>query len=132
MREGLDFWLRVGKTFPLPFWGIFMAGGEGQGGSAASADSGIWQVHARALTIPISPTSADAALEEAVVDVLDHRPLERVPSCQFTVELVGSCATLVTERIAQGPPGVLDRTTAALLHGEARPCHPARGSAPLR
>ncbi|XP_066842060.1 exopolyphosphatase PRUNE1 [Anser cygnoides] len=61
--------------------------------------------------------SADAALEEAVVDVLDHRPLERVPSCQFTVELVGSCATLVTERIAQGPPGVLDRTTAALLHG---------------
>ncbi|NXL86118.1 PRUN1 Exopolyphosphatase, partial [Alectura lathami] len=63
--------------------------------------------------------SADAALEEAVVDVLDHRPLERerAPSCQLTVELVGSCATLVTERIAQGPPGVLDRTTAALLHG---------------
>ncbi|XP_035426533.1 exopolyphosphatase PRUNE1 isoform X2 [Cygnus atratus] len=61
--------------------------------------------------------STDAALEEAIVDVLDHRPLERVPSCQFTVELVGSCATLVTERIAQGPPGVLDRTTAALLHG---------------
>ncbi|NXC40792.1 PRUN1 Exopolyphosphatase, partial [Penelope pileata] len=63
--------------------------------------------------------SADAALEEAVVDVLDHRPLEQewAPSCQLTVELVGSCATLVTERIAQGPPGVLDRTTAALLHG---------------
>uniref|UniRef100_A0A8C9G420 Prune exopolyphosphatase 1 n=1 Tax=Pavo cristatus TaxID=9049 RepID=A0A8C9G420_PAVCR len=63
--------------------------------------------------------SADAALEDAVVDVLDHRPLERewAPSCQLTVELVGSCATLVTERIAQGPPGVLDRTTAALLHG---------------
>ncbi|NXK57249.1 PRUN1 Exopolyphosphatase, partial [Chauna torquata] len=62
--------------------------------------------------------STDAALEEAVVDVLDHRPLERAPSCRLTVELVGSCATLVTERIAQGPPGVLDRTTAALLHGE--------------
>lgn len=63
--------------------------------------------------------STDAALEEAVVDVLDHRPLERewAPSCQLTVELVGSCATLVTERIAQGPPGVLDQTTAALLHG---------------
>ncbi|NXA63857.1 PRUN1 Exopolyphosphatase, partial [Mohoua ochrocephala] len=63
---------------------------------------------------------ADAALEEAVVEVLDHRPLERDrgPPCQVTVEPVGSCATLVTERILQGPPGVLDRTTAALLHGE--------------
>ncbi|KAI1229996.1 hypothetical protein IHE44_0010715, partial [Lamprotornis superbus] len=63
---------------------------------------------------------ADAALEEAVVEVLDHRPLERArgPPCQVTVEPVGSCATLVTERILQGPPGVLDRTTAALLHGE--------------
>ncbi|XP_040474646.1 exopolyphosphatase PRUNE1 isoform X1 [Falco naumanni] len=61
----------------------------------------------------------DAALEEAVVEVLDHRPLERdrAPGCQVTAELVGSCATLVTERIAQGPPGVLDRTTATLLHG---------------
>ncbi|NXD87304.1 PRUN1 Exopolyphosphatase, partial [Halcyon senegalensis] len=62
---------------------------------------------------------ADAALEEAVVEVLDHRPLERdrVPSCRVTAEPVGSCATLVTERIAQGPPGVLDRLTAAMLHG---------------
>ncbi|NWY35863.1 PRUN1 Exopolyphosphatase, partial [Pheucticus melanocephalus] len=62
---------------------------------------------------------ADAALEEAVVEVLDHRPLERArgPPCQVTVEPVGSCATLVTERILQGPPGVLDRTMAALLHG---------------
>ncbi|NXB83143.1 PRUN1 Exopolyphosphatase, partial [Vidua chalybeata] len=63
---------------------------------------------------------ADAALEEAVVEVMDHRPLERDcgPPCRVTVEPVGSCATLVTERILQGPPGVLDRTTAALLHGE--------------
>ncbi|KAM6039552.1 exopolyphosphatase PRUNE1 isoform 2-T2 [Chlamydotis macqueenii] len=62
---------------------------------------------------------ADAALEEAVVEVLDHRPLERdqAPGCQVTAEPVGSCATLVTERIAQGPPGVLDGPTAALLHG---------------
>ncbi|XP_067169532.1 exopolyphosphatase PRUNE1 isoform X1 [Apteryx mantelli] len=62
---------------------------------------------------------ADAALEEAVVEVLDHRPLERdrAPRCRITAELVGSCATLVTERIAQGPPGVLDGLTAALLHG---------------
>ncbi|NXU92734.1 PRUN1 Exopolyphosphatase, partial [Xiphorhynchus elegans] len=63
---------------------------------------------------------ADAALEEAVVEVLDHRPLERErsPPCRVTVEPVGSCATLVTERFAQGPPGLLDGTTAALLHGE--------------
>ncbi|XP_064898905.1 exopolyphosphatase PRUNE1 isoform X1 [Columba livia] len=62
---------------------------------------------------------ADAALEEAVVEVLDHRPLERdrAPGCRVTAEPVGSCATLVTERIAQGPPGVLDGPTAALLHG---------------
>ncbi|NXT81278.1 PRUN1 Exopolyphosphatase, partial [Zapornia atra] len=62
---------------------------------------------------------ADTALEEAVVEVLDHRPLERdrAPGCPVTAEPVGSCATLVTERIAQGPPGVLDRLTAALLHG---------------
>ncbi|XP_002194147.5 exopolyphosphatase PRUNE1 [Taeniopygia guttata] len=62
---------------------------------------------------------ADAALEEAVVEVVDHRPLERDRGapCRVTVEPVGSCATLVTERILQGPPGVLDATTAALLHG---------------
>ncbi|XP_064355216.1 exopolyphosphatase PRUNE1 isoform X2 [Dromaius novaehollandiae] len=61
---------------------------------------------------------ADASLEEAVVEVLDHRPLERdwAPRCRLTAELVGSCATLVTERIAQGPPGLLDGLTAALLH----------------
>ncbi|XP_021397758.2 exopolyphosphatase PRUNE1 [Lonchura striata] len=62
---------------------------------------------------------ADAALEEAVVEVVDHRPLERHRGapCRVTMEPVGSCATLVTERILQGPPGVLDATTAALLHG---------------
>ncbi|NWQ84569.1 PRUN1 Exopolyphosphatase, partial [Columbina picui] len=39
---------------------------------------------------------ADAALEEAVVEVLDHRPLERdrAPGCRVTAEPVGSCATL--------------------------------------
>ncbi|XP_054035556.1 exopolyphosphatase PRUNE1, partial [Dryobates pubescens] len=65
------------------------------------------------------PRSADAALEEAVVEVIDHRPLEgqRAAGCRLTAAPVGSCATLVTERIAQGPPGVLDRLTAALLHG---------------
>nr|XP_020653779.1 protein prune homolog isoform X5 [Pogona vitticeps] len=63
--------------------------------------------------------SRDRALEEAVTEVIDHRPLElqRGPSCPVTAELVGSCATLVTERILQHPTQVLDRQTAALLHG---------------
>nr|XP_014427157.1 exopolyphosphatase PRUNE1 [Pelodiscus sinensis] len=64
--------------------------------------------------------SGDAALEEAVVEVIDHRPLEREPGCSVTAELVGSCATLVTERILRGPPELLDRQTAALLHGEGK------------
>nr|XP_056709522.1 exopolyphosphatase PRUNE1 [Euleptes europaea] len=63
--------------------------------------------------------SQDVALEEVVVEVIDHRPLERErgPRCRVTSELVGSCATLVTEKILQGPVEVLDQTTAALLHG---------------
>ncbi|XP_061462814.1 exopolyphosphatase PRUNE1 isoform X2 [Rhineura floridana] len=63
--------------------------------------------------------SGDAALEKAVVEVIDHRPMERErgPPCRVTAELVGSCATLVTERILQSPAQVLDRQTAALLHG---------------
>lgn len=63
--------------------------------------------------------SSDAALEEAVTEVLDHRPIEqkRCPPCHVSVELVGSCTTLVTERILQGAPEILDWQTAALLHG---------------
>ncbi|XP_076963456.1 exopolyphosphatase PRUNE1-like isoform X1 [Callospermophilus lateralis] len=62
---------------------------------------------------------SDAALEEAIVEVLDHRPIEQkhCPLCHVSVELVGSCATLVAERILQGAPEILDRQTAALLHG---------------
>lgn len=66
------------------------------------------------------PPRSDAALEEAVAEVLDHRPIEQkyCPPCHVSVELVGSCATLVTERILQGAPETLDRQTAALLHGK--------------
>ncbi|XP_049980534.1 exopolyphosphatase PRUNE1 [Alexandromys fortis] len=62
---------------------------------------------------------SDAALEEAVAEVLDHRPIEQkyCPPCHVSVELVGSCATLVAERILQGAPEILDRQTASLLHG---------------
>ncbi|XP_036395411.1 exopolyphosphatase PRUNE1 [Megalops cyprinoides] len=63
--------------------------------------------------------SADSELERSVVEVIDHHLLERVPSpsCSVTVETVGSCATLVTERIVQKSPEVLDRQVAQLLYG---------------
>ncbi|XP_036371924.1 exopolyphosphatase PRUNE1-like [Megalops cyprinoides] len=63
--------------------------------------------------------SADSDLEGAVVEVIDHHHLERLPSpsCPVTVETVGSCATLVTERIAQKAPEILDRQVAQLLYG---------------
>uniref|UniRef100_A0A8C6VNG8 Prune exopolyphosphatase 1 n=1 Tax=Naja naja TaxID=35670 RepID=A0A8C6VNG8_NAJNA len=63
--------------------------------------------------------SKDSALEAAVVEVMDHRPLEweRPPPCRVTVELVGSCTTLVTERLLQARVPVLDGQIAALLYG---------------
>uniref|UniRef100_A0A670Z4Q4 DHHA2 domain-containing protein n=1 Tax=Pseudonaja textilis TaxID=8673 RepID=A0A670Z4Q4_PSETE len=63
--------------------------------------------------------SKDSALEAAVVEVVDHRPLEweRRPPCKVTVELVGSCTTLVTERLLQARVPTLDSQIAALLYG---------------
>ncbi|CAJ1061298.1 exopolyphosphatase PRUNE1 [Xyrichtys novacula] len=62
--------------------------------------------------------SADSDLEGAVVEVIDHHLLEREPSpsCPVTVEMVGSCATLVTERIIQKAPEILDQQLAQLLY----------------
>ncbi|KAK3552035.1 hypothetical protein QTP70_031573 [Hemibagrus guttatus] len=62
---------------------------------------------------------ADRTLEDAVVEVIDHHRLERTPSplCPITVETVGSCATLVTERIVQKAPELLDQQVAQLLYG---------------
>ncbi|XP_067832031.1 exopolyphosphatase PRUNE1 isoform X2 [Heptranchias perlo] len=59
----------------------------------------------------------DAALEEVVTEVIDHRPVERQssPGCVVTAELVGSCATLVTERIVQRAPNILDKQLAYML-----------------
>lgn len=63
--------------------------------------------------------SSDGDLEGAVVEVIDHHLLEREPSasCPVAVELVGSCATLVTERIMQKAPEILDQQLAQLLYG---------------
>ncbi|KAG8450001.1 hypothetical protein GDO86_016620 [Hymenochirus boettgeri] len=61
---------------------------------------------------------ADSYMEDVVTEVIDHRPLERKPSlnCKVTSELVGSCTTLVTERILLGTPEILDSQLASLLH----------------
>ncbi|KAM6910540.1 exopolyphosphatase PRUNE1 [Xenentodon cancila] len=62
--------------------------------------------------------SSDSDLEGAVVEVIDHHLMEREssPSCPVTVEMVGSCATLVTERIIQKAPEILDHQLAHLLY----------------
>lgn len=63
--------------------------------------------------------SSDSELEDAVVEVIDHHLQQRPssPSCSVTVETVGSCATLVTERVVQKAPEVLDQQVAQLLYG---------------
>ncbi|XP_061112028.1 exopolyphosphatase PRUNE1-like [Conger conger] len=63
--------------------------------------------------------STDSDLEGAVVEVIDHHLQERVPSpsCPVTIETVGSCATLVAERIVQKAPEIVDGQVALLLYG---------------
>ncbi|XP_022603140.1 exopolyphosphatase PRUNE1-like [Seriola dumerili] len=63
--------------------------------------------------------STDRDLEGAVVDVIDHHQLQRTTSfaCPVTVEMVLSCATLVTERILSRAPEILDQQLALLLYG---------------
>lgn len=69
-----------------------------------------------------SSCSSDSDLERAVVEVIDHHLVERAssPSCPITVETVGSCATLVTEKIFQKAPDVLDQQVAQLLYGKTQ------------
>lgn len=66
--------------------------------------------------------SSDCDLEEVVLEVIDHHLLERKPSpsCPVTVETVGSCSTLVAERIIQKAPEVLDQQVAQLLYGNQK------------
>lgn len=90
---------------------------------AVETGSGIWNALmflSSCFLLTTALPRSDAALEEAVAEVLDHRPIEQkyCPPCHVSVELVGSCATLVAERILQGAPEILDRQTASLLHGK--------------
>ncbi|XP_013793043.1 exopolyphosphatase PRUNE1-like isoform X2 [Limulus polyphemus] len=65
--------------------------------------------------------SADQqCLEEAVVRVIDHHKLEcrdRRMRCDMTVEMVGSCCTLVAEKMFTTCPSVIDQQIAMLLYG---------------
>ncbi|XP_078666349.1 uncharacterized protein LOC144908534 isoform X2 [Branchiostoma floridae x Branchiostoma belcheri] len=58
-------------------------------------------------------------LESAVVEVIDHHKDEREESegCEKTVETVGSCTTLVAEKILEKDATVMDKQLATLLMG---------------
>ncbi|XP_056401000.1 exopolyphosphatase PRUNE1 isoform X1 [Hyla sarda] len=61
----------------------------------------------------------DSFMEDVVTEVIDHRILERrlTRNCRVTAELVGSCATLVTEKIIREAPHILDSQLASMLRG---------------
>ncbi|XP_078576393.1 uncharacterized protein LOC144862024 isoform X3 [Branchiostoma floridae x Branchiostoma japonicum] len=61
----------------------------------------------------------DQALESVVVEVIDHHKDERPESdvCEKTVEMVGSCTTLVAEKILEKDATVMDKQLATLLIG---------------
>ncbi|KAM8920729.1 exopolyphosphatase PRUNE1 [Pelodytes ibericus] len=63
--------------------------------------------------------SGDSLMEDVVAEVVDHHALERKPSpdCKVTLELVGSCTTLVAEKIIRGAPSILDLQVVSLLRG---------------
>ncbi|XP_040267374.1 exopolyphosphatase PRUNE1 [Bufo bufo] len=61
----------------------------------------------------------DSFMEDVITEVIDHRTLERRLSrnCRVTAELVGSCTTLVAEKIIQEAPHILDSQLASMLRG---------------
>ncbi|XP_075186024.1 exopolyphosphatase PRUNE1 [Anomaloglossus baeobatrachus] len=62
---------------------------------------------------------ADSFMEDVVTEVIDHRAVERSQSrkCRVTAELVGSCTTLVAEKILREAPHILDPQVASMLRG---------------
>ncbi|XP_071970877.1 exopolyphosphatase PRUNE1 isoform X2 [Engystomops pustulosus] len=62
---------------------------------------------------------ADSFMEDVVTEVIDHHVLERRPTrnCRVTAELVGSCTTLMTEKIICDAPHILDSQLASMLRG---------------
>ena len=65
----------------------------------------------------------DRALFDSLVGVVDHRPLDASQGfpagCSVDVRTVGSCASLVGERILEKVPHYLDRQVADLIRGKS-------------
>ncbi|XP_078252354.1 protein prune homolog 2-like isoform X1 [Rhinoraja longicauda] len=64
-------------------------------------------------------TSDDKILDTAVVKIIDHHEQERIHSdhCEFVLEPVGSCITLIASEILQGAPELLNQQLTHLLRG---------------
>lgn len=65
-------------------------------------------------------TPDDEILKPSVVEVIDHRPQELGwdwPGRRVTMEIVGSCSTLVARRVLEQAPGLLTSQVALLLFG---------------
>ncbi|XP_022253896.1 exopolyphosphatase PRUNE1-like isoform X2 [Limulus polyphemus] len=59
-------------------------------------------------------------LEDSVVRVIDHHKPEskdRGERCDTTIEMVGSCCTLVAEKLFNTNPDIIDKQVAMLLYG---------------
>ncbi|KAL3211443.1 hypothetical protein MRX96_036418 [Rhipicephalus microplus] len=59
----------------------------------------------------------DADLQPAVQEIIDHHRLETSHRCDKTVEMVGSCCTLVAEKVFHSKPDLLAPQVALLLYG---------------
>nr|XP_050034246.1 exopolyphosphatase PRUNE1-like isoform X4 [Dermacentor andersoni] len=59
----------------------------------------------------------DADLQAAVQEIIDHHRLETSHRCDKTVEMVGSCCTLVAEKVLHSKPELLSPQVALLLYG---------------
>ncbi|KAL1478399.1 hypothetical protein MTO96_035044 [Rhipicephalus appendiculatus] len=59
----------------------------------------------------------DADLQPAVQEIIDHHRLETSHRCDKTVEMVGSCCTLVADKVLHSKPELLDPQVALLLYG---------------
>ncbi|XP_064471086.1 uncharacterized protein LOC135385596 isoform X2 [Ornithodoros turicata] len=59
----------------------------------------------------------DAELQCAVKEIIDHHRLETSHRCDKTVEMVGSCSTLVAEKVLHSKADLIDPQIALLLFG---------------
>uniref|UniRef100_G3MLY9 DHHA2 domain-containing protein n=1 Tax=Amblyomma maculatum TaxID=34609 RepID=G3MLY9_AMBMU len=59
----------------------------------------------------------DADLQGAVQEIIDHHRLETSHRCDKTVEMVGSCCTLVAEKLLHSKPELASPQVALLLYG---------------